>query len=61
MKYKEVSMKKYIVYRHKNKINNRVYFGMTSQTLEDRSGIDGKNYKRRNPSNDFYVDILKYG
>ena len=48
----------YRVYIHKNKINNKVYVGMTSKSVMDRwgGGIRGYNH---NPY--LVADILKYG
>lgn len=48
----------YTVYQHKNKINGKVYIGITSRAPEDRWGINGCNYKS---SPHFYSAILKYG
>lgn len=48
----------YIVYQHKNKINNKIYIGITSQTPEQRWGSNGCNYKS---SPHFYSAIKKYG
>ena len=50
--------KKYIVYKHTNKINGKVYIGQTSKTLEERSGSNGHLYKH---SSLFYAAICKYG
>ena len=50
-------MKKYIIYIHKNKINNKVYIGQTSETLERRSR-GGKGYKG---CSYFYNAIEEYG
>lgn len=49
--------RKYIVYMHKNKENNKVYIGTTKQTLEIRSGKNGTNYRKQ----PFFKDIVKYG
>ena len=50
-------MKKYIIYIHKNMINNKVYIGQTSETLERRArgghGYKGCPY--------FYRAIEQYG
>lgn len=48
----------YTVYQHKNKINNKVYIGITSQIPERRWGSNGCNYKS---SPHFYSAIQKYG
>ena len=48
----------YIVYQHKNKINGKVYIGITSQKPEQRWGSQGRNYKS---SPHFYSAIQKYG
>lgn len=48
----------YIVYQHKNKINNKVYIGITSRAPEERWGKNGNNYKS---SPHFYAAIQKYG
>jgi len=48
----------YIVYQHKNKINNKVYIGITSRTPQERWGSQGCNYKS---SPYFYNSIQKYG
>ena len=49
--------KTYSIYIHKNKINNKVYIGQTSQSLEKRWG-NGSGYKT---STKFYNAIQKYG
>ena len=48
----------YIVYQHKNKIDGKVYIGITSQKPEQRWGSQGCNYKS---SPHFYSAIQKYG
>ena len=48
---------KYIVYMHRNKINNKVYIGQTCQKPEKRWNC-GRGY---NTSPRFYNAILKYG
>ena len=35
----------YTVYQHKNKINGKVYIGITSQIPTQRWGANGKNYR----------------
>ena len=47
----------YTVYCHTNKINNKKYIGITSQSVYDR-WQNGKHYSRHAR---FYADILKYG
>lgn len=53
----EVNDKKWCVYMHINKINNKKYIGVTSQPVEERWGENGLKYKR-NPA--FYSAICKY-
>lgn len=48
----------YTVYQHKNKVNDKVYIGITKRAPEDRWGVDGCNYKS---SPHFYSAIQKYG
>lgn len=48
----------YIVYKHTNQSNNKVYIGITSRTCEQRWGKNGEGYKLQ-PK--FYNAILKYG
>ena len=56
MKKEVVSI--YTVYQHKNKINGKRYFGITSRKPEERWGYNGRNYKS---SPHFYSAIQKYG
>ena len=46
------------VYIHRNLINNKVYIGQTCNSLKQRSGKNGINYKR---NSHFWNDIEKYG
>lgn len=48
----------YTVYMHRNKINNKVYIGITSQSCHDRWRRAGEGYKQQ-PK--FYNAIQKYG
>lgn len=48
---------KYVVYMHKNKINNKVYIGQTSQSLQ-RRWQNGFGYKHNEY---FFNAIQKYG
>ena len=48
----------YTVYQHKNKINGKVYIGITMQEPEKRWGPNGSHYKT---SPHFYSAIQKYG
>ena len=48
----------YTVYQHLNKINGKIYIGITSQIPEKRWGANGCNYKS---SPHFYSAIQKYG
>ena len=55
---KGTNSKKYIVYKHTNNINGKVYIGITSTSLGKRSGKDGTNYRKNTL---FYRAIEKYG
>ena len=46
----------YTVYMHKNKINGKIYIGITSRKPEARWGTNGINYKT---SPHFYAAIQK--
>lgn len=48
----------YTVYQHKNKINGKMYFGITSRNPNERWGSNGGNYKS---TPHFYSAIQKYG
>lgn len=48
----------YTVYQHKNKINGKIYFGITSRTPSERWGNNGSYYKS---TPHFYSAIQKYG
>lgn len=48
----------YTVYQHKNKINGKIYFGITGRKPEERWGNNGSNYKS---TPHFYSAIQKYG
>lgn len=53
-----VTEKKYILYRHINKINGGIYIGQTCRKPESRWGKNGNGYKG---STYFYNAIQKYG
>jgi group I intron endonuclease len=53
-------MKKYLVYMHKNKINENIYIGITSKKPEARWGLNGVGYKY-NSNKHFWKAIEKYG
>lgn len=48
----------YVVYEHRNKINGKIYIGITSRIPEQRWGKNGQNYRS---SPHFYYAIQKYG
>jgi len=54
----ELNNRIWCVYMHKNKINNKVYIGITSKRPEERWGINGYNYRNQIV---FYRAINKYG
>lgn len=51
-------MGRYVIYMHRNKINNKIYIGQTCQNPQRRWGINGKNYKT---SPYFWSAIQNYG
>lgn len=51
--------KKFIVYKHTNKVNGKVYIGITSQKAERRWGKNGEKYIKDNQY--FGNAIKKYG
>lgn len=51
-------MENYFVYKHTNKINGKIYIGITKQSPEKRWGANGVNYKN---SPFFWNAINKYG
>ena len=55
---KSAENKKFIVYIHKNKINDKVYIGITSNSPMKRWGTNGSQYKQ---NTHFYNAIQKYG
>lgn len=50
--------KKFVIYKHTNLINNKIYIGQTCQKPEYRWGSEGQGYKN---SPHFYAAIQKYG
>lgn len=52
-------MKKWIIYKHTNKINGKCYIGQTCQSLIERWRENGIGYQNNAPI--FYKAILKYG
>lgn len=48
----------YTVYQHKNKINGKIYIGITMRSPKERWGVNGCNYKT-NPH--FYAAIKNMG
>lgn len=51
-------MDNYTIYMHRNKINKKVYIGITKQKCEDRWRHDGLGYQNQIK---FFRAILKYG
>ena len=56
----ENNERKWSVYIHTNKTNNKVYIGITSWKPEDRWGHNGNRYYKEDHSV-FYNAIQKYG
>lgn len=50
--------KKYLVYKHTNKINGKIYIGITSSSINERAGSKGHKYKG---CRHFKSAIDKYG
>lgn len=50
--------RKYIIYKHVNKINGKIYIGCTCRTINARAGKNGKNYSLNKR---FWSDIQKFG
>lgn len=50
--------RKYCIYMHINKINNKFYIGMTGRKVEQRWGSNGSNYSTQTH---FWNAIQKYG
>lgn len=48
----------FVVYQHRNKVNGKVYIGITSRSPEKRWGVNGDGYRT---SPHFHSAILKYG
>lgn len=48
----------FVVYQHRNKINGKVYIGITSRNPESRWGMGGEGYRT---SPHFFAAIHKYG
>lgn len=53
-------MNNFIVYEHVNKVNGKRYIGITSYSLEERSGLNGQRYTKDHQEV-FYNAIQKYG
>lgn len=54
----EQTNEKYLVYMHVNKLNNKVYIGITSKLPHQRWGFNGRNYKMGHTA--FYRALKKY-
>ena len=56
-----VVLNNYIVYKHKNKVNGKIYIGLTNNPKR-RWRLDGIEYKSSsNPNLPFWNAIQKYG
>ena len=53
-------MKKYIIYKYQNKINNKIYIGITSETLHKRKLKHLRKVRFRSNTN-FHKALRKYG
>lgn len=58
--------RKYCVYIHTNKINNKVYIGQTGKSLNDRWRKDGSGYLQKRKNGVYYQPLFaraiqKYG
>ena len=51
--------KKWVIYKHTNKKNGKIYIGQTCQEVEDRYGKNGYRYQKSAPL--FWKAIQKYG
>ena len=51
----------WIIYKHTNKVNGKVYIGQTSKSNPNYRWNDGKGYTKRNPDSHFARAIAKYG
>lgn len=51
----------WIIYKHTNRINGKVYVGQTSKSNPNYRWNDGKGYTKRNPDSHFARAIKKYG
>lgn len=51
----------WIIYKHTNKLNGKVYVGQTMKADPNYRWNNGKGYTKRNPDSHFARAILKYG
>lgn len=58
IEYIELNPNTYIIYKHTNKINGKVYIGQSKYSLEERSKKNGEGYKTQKK---FWNAIQKYG